>query len=198
MKFARIAPVSMMVVAMSVASFATRAQAQVKIATVNAARVFNEIQEKKALTDQMENDQKTLKAQDAEKQQHLKDLQAARDALKPDSPQYGDADKALLQAATEYEVWSRIQGATIQRNQKKQMLTLFNKITDAVAQVATQKGLDLVIAEQKPDMPENLDQITVDQLRLLINQRNVLFTSPTADISADVIAAMDAKFKSGK
>ena len=172
--------------------------AQIKIATVNAAKVFNEIQETKDLKSKMENDQKNLQAQDLEKKTKLKDLQSARDALKTDAPQYNDANKQLMQAAIDYEVWQRIQGADIQRLQKQQMLAIFNKITTSVAEVATQKGLDLVIAEQKPEVPDNLDQINVDQVRLLINQRNVLYSTPAVDVSNDVIASMDAKYKAGK
>jgi len=195
MKLARIAPVLALV---AVCSWGTQAFAQIKIATVNAAKVFNEIQETKDLKAKMENDQKTLQAQDLEKKTKLKDLQSARDALKPDAPQYNDANKQLMQAAVDYEVWQRIQGADIQRQQKTQMLAIFNKITTSVSEVATQKGLDLVIAEQRPEIPDNLDQINVDQVRLLINQRNVLYSTPNVDISNDVIASMDAKYKAGK
>ncbi|HEX3358230.1 MAG TPA: OmpH family outer membrane protein [Tepidisphaeraceae bacterium] len=195
MKLVRIAPMFAIV---AVCSWALPAMAQIKIATVNAARVFNEIQETKDLKTKMENDQKTLQAQDLDKKTKVKDLQSARDALKADSPQYAKANQDLMQAAVDYEVWQRVQGANIQRDQKQQMLNIFNKITSAVGDVAAQKGLDLVIAEQKPDIPENIDQVNVDQLRLLINQRNVLFSTPAVDISSDVIAAMDAKYKSGK
>lgn len=198
MKLARIAPVLMIVTALSLGLAPSQAKADIKLATVNAAKVFQEIQETKDLKAKMETDQKSLQDQDLAKKTHLKDLQSARDALKPDAPQYEDANKQLMQAAVEYEVWSRIQAANVQREQKQQMLNIFNKITATVAEVATQKGLDLVIAEQKPEIPDNLDSVSVDQLRLLINQRNVLFSSPTVDISADVIAAMDAKYKAGK
>ena len=194
MKLSRIAP---LITLIALCSWASQASAQ-KIATVNAAKVFNEIQETKDLKSKMENDQKNLQATDLQKKTQLKDLQSARDALKPEAPDYDKANQALMQAAFDYEVWQRIQGANIQRQQKEQMLKIFNKITTAVSQVATQKGLDLVVAEQRPEIPDNLDQINVDQVRLLINQRNVLFSTPNVDISTEVIAAMDAAYKAGK
>ncbi|MGH7175777.1 MAG: OmpH family outer membrane protein, partial [Tepidisphaeraceae bacterium] len=118
--------------------------------------------------------------------------------LKPDAAQYAQRNNELLQASIDLQVWQQINQAEVQREQKMQMLNIFNKITNAVAEVATQKGIDLVIAEQRPEFPENTEQINVDQLRLLINQRNVLFNAPQVDLSNDVIAAMDAKYKSGK
>jgi len=42
---------------------------------------------------------------------------------------------------------------------------------------------------------DNLDAINVDQLRLLINQRNVLFSAPAVDVTQDVIAQMDKAYK---
>jgi Skp family chaperone for outer membrane proteins len=195
MKLARIVPLLAIV---AVCSWSTQAFAQIKIATVNAAKVFNEIQETKDLKSKMENDQKTLQQQDLERKTKIKDLQSARDALKPDAPQYADANKAYVQAVIDYRVWGEMQGNEIQRVQKQQMLTIFNKITTTVGEVATQKSLDLVLAEQKPEVPDNIDQLNVDQVRAMINQRNVLYSTPAVDISNDVIAAMDAKYKAGK
>jgi Skp family chaperone for outer membrane proteins len=185
--------------AMMIAAAPARAQTgNVKIAIANPAKIFNDIQETKDLKAKMESERKTLEATELEKRQKLKDLQTQRDTLKPDSPQYGELNKQLVQASIDFEVWGRIQQAEIQRMQKQQMKSLFDRITAGVAQVATQRQLDLVIAEQRPEFPDNLDQLNVDQLRALINQRNVLFSSPVVDISSEVIAAMDAAYKAGK
>jgi len=169
-----------------------------KIATANAAKVFNEIQETKDLKAKMDNERKTIEAQDLEKKQHLKDLQATRDALKADAPGFDKANQDLMRDAIEYQTWAQITQANVQRNQKLQMVNLFNKITAAVAEVATQKGVDIVIAEQRPELPDSLDQLNVEQVRALINGRNILFATASVDLSNDVIASMDAKYKAGK
>ncbi|WP_428939093.1 OmpH family outer membrane protein [Fontivita pretiosa] len=169
-----------------------------KVAIANPARIFNEIQETKDLKAKMESDRKTLEATELEKRTQLRDLTAQRDALKPDSQAYAELNQRLLQASIEFEVWGRMQQAEVQRRQKQQMVALFNKITAAVAKVATQQGIDLVIAEQRPEIPDNLDPVDINVLRNLINQRNVLFNSPAVDLSDKVIAAMDADYKAGK
>jgi len=185
------------VFALAVACCAVPASAQ-KIATANATKIFQEIQEKKDLTAKMENERKTIEAQDLEKKQKMKDLQAAREAIKSDAPGYEKANQDLFQYAIEYQTWAQITQANVQRNQKLQMVNLFNKITSSVAEVATQKGVDLVIAERRPELPDNLDQFNVEQVRALINTRNILFSSASVDISNDVINSMDAKYKAGK
>jgi Skp family chaperone for outer membrane proteins len=175
------------------------AMAQAKVAIANTAKILNDIQETKDLNQKISNDLKTLDAERQTRQQKVTDAQAARDQLKPDVPQWADRNKEMLQLRIEFEIWAQMQQMNLQTQQKQQMRTLFNKITQSVSEIATQKGIDLVLAEQKVEIPENLEQINVDQLKAVIGQRNVLFVNSSAvDITNDVITAMDAKYKAGK
>lgn len=174
------------------------AQAQAKIAVANTARILNDLQETKDLNQKIQNDLRALETERQTREQKVKDLQAVRDALKPDAPQFNEKNKDFLQARIEYEIWIQLQRANLEREQKVQMRQLFNKIEQTVAEVATQKGIDVVFAEQRVDIPDNLDNINVDQLKAVIGQRNVLFHSVATDLTNDVITALDAKYKSGK
>jgi Skp family chaperone for outer membrane proteins len=78
--------------------------------------------------------------------------------------------------------------------QKEQLRTIFDKITAAVSEVASQKGFDLIVSDQRPPIPESLDQLDINQLRELINRRTVLYSAPKADISEDVIALLNARY----
>ena len=40
-----------------------------------------------------------------------------------------------------------------------------------------------------------MDQLNLDQLRTLINSRNVLYASDKIDISNDVLAVLDARYR---
>jgi Skp family chaperone for outer membrane proteins len=172
-------------------------QAPTKVAVANTARILNDLQQTKDLNQKIQNDLKALEAERAGREQKVKDLQAARDMVKPDAPQYQEANKQWLQARMEYEIWIQLQRANLEREQKMQMSALFRKIEQTVAEVATQKGIDIVIAEQRTEVPDNLDAINVDQLRAVIGQRNVLFHAPQTDITNDIITSMDAKYKAG-
>lgn len=170
-----------------------------KVAIANTARILNDIQETKDLNQKISNDLKALDAERQLRQQKVTDAQAARDQLKPDAPSWGEKNNEFLRLRIEFEIWAQMQQLNLQTQQKQQMKILFNKITQSVSEIATQKGIDLVLAEQKVEIPENLDQINVDQLKAVIGQRNVLFVNSSAvDITNDVITAMDAKYKSGK
>lgn len=166
-----------------------------KVAIVNPARAFNEAQETRDLRAKLENDRKQLEDQERQKRQRIQELQNARDQLRPDAPQYAERNRELQQAAVEFEVWGRMVQQDVQRNQKLQMKQLFDKIANATAEVAKAKGVDLVVTQFNPETPENLDQINADQLRALLNSRNVLYFNEAADLTDEVIAALDAAYK---
>ena len=175
------------------------ALADAKIAVANAGKIFKEIKEKKDWEQKMTQDQKTLQDTAFQKQQKVKALTDQRDNLRTDSPQYADKDKELQTAKIDYAGWAQIQEAEQQRTNKMQTKALFDKIVNAVAEVATSKGIDLVIADQNPEMPEDfMDKANLEQLRAFLGQRNVLYSSPQVDITQDVITSMDAKYASGK
>jgi Skp family chaperone for outer membrane proteins len=175
------------------------ALADVKIAVANAGKVFSEIKEKKDWEQKMQQDQKSLQDELFTRQQKVKSLTEQRDNLRTDSPQYADKDKELQGAKIELEVWAQEEQAEQLRINKIQTKNLFDKIVNAVAEVATQKGIDLVLADQKPEVPDNfMDQANLQQVRELLSSRNVLYSSPSVDITQDVIADLDAKYSAGK
>lgn len=196
MRTLRLAPLAAIAL-IAIAFTGSIASAQ-KIALANPAKIFQELKETADLRKAMEAKEQQVKNTQFEKQQKIKDLQARRDQLKPDSSGYAEANRDLMQAAVDYEVWGKMTQVEVQNEQKRQLLGIFNRITNAVSEVATAKGIDLVVTDQRPEIPENLDAVNVDQLRGLINSRNVLFFKPQIDISADVVAALNAKYEKGQ
>ena len=176
---------------------AVHAQEATRIGVVNPARIFQEMQETKDLRQKIETEGKQREAEFQSRQNKVKDLLAARDLLKHDSPQYAQADQEFMKAAIDFDTWQKITQATVQGQQKQQMKALFDKIVTATSEVAQQKGIDLVLADQRPDLPENLAQVNVDQLRALLNTRNIVYMGPKVDLNPDVIAALDAKYRAG-
>lgn len=199
MRFARLtAGVASLALTLLVIAPASAQTSISKVAIANPAKIFNALQETNDLKAKLENERKTIEATDLEKRTKIRDLQAQRDALKPDSPQYAERNEELLKASIDYEVWKQLTNAHMQRNQKLQIKSLYDKITNSIAEVGTQRGVDLVIAEQRPEIPADLDQINIQQLQLLIAQRNIMFNTALVDLSDAVVAAMDAKYKAGK
>ena len=111
-----------------------------KTAVANAGKVFSDIREKKDWEAKMATDAKTIQDTAFQKQQKIKSLTDQRDNLRPDSPQYGDKNKELQAAKIDLEVWAQIQQGDMQRQNKQQTKMLFDKIVNAVAEVATVQG----------------------------------------------------------
>lgn len=168
-----------------------------RVAVANPAKIFNDMQELKDLRAKMESDKKLLEGIDSEKRQKLRSLEEARNALKPETPQYKEKNEELLKAAIEFETWGRLNQANFQREQKMQLKIMYQKIEDAIGEIAKQKGFDLVIVDQRAELPDELDKLNMDQLRTIINSRTVLFSDPKNDISSDVLALLDQRYRGG-
>lgn len=193
-------PFAAALAALLLAAAAVPAAAQQKttrVAVVDPTRVFNEMQETKDLRAQLESERQRLAATSKEKEQEIQNLQNQRKAARPDSPQIEELNKQIMQKAVDYEVWGKYAKMDAERVQKRQMRTLFGKIEAAAGDVAKQQGIDLVITDQSPDLPESLEGITIEQLRGVLNSRHVLYASDAADITSAVIALLDARYKSG-
>jgi Skp family chaperone for outer membrane proteins len=172
--------------------------AAVKIAIADPVRIFSQLQETKDLTDKLESDRKTLEATILKRKAEINDLQNSRDAFKPDSPQWARSNEELLAKRIEYQNWAQLTEATRQQQQKFQIRSLYEKITQAVQKVAVQRGIDLVLADVREQLPPSLDQITIEQMTAALRQRNILYSATQIDISDQVIAMMDADYKSKK
>jgi Skp family chaperone for outer membrane proteins len=155
------------------------------------------MQETKDLRGSMEGERQRLAATAKEKETEISNLQAQRKSTRPDSPQFEDLNKQIMQKAMEYEVWSKYAKMDAERVQKKQMRSLFAKIEAATSEVAKQQNIDIVITDQSPDLPDTLEGVTIEQLRGVLNSKRVLYSSDAANISNAVIASLDAKYKAG-
>lgn len=170
------------------------AQDAVKIATVNPAKVFNEMQETKDLKQAMEAQRKGIEDEAKRRAAEVEEAKKQRDLFNPGTAEFQAKSTDLLKKAIEFQTWQELTKAGLARDQKLQMASLFGKIEAAAKEVAEAKKIDLVLVQNAADLPD-IEQINVDQLRALINQRSVMYSNGKADITADVIAAVDAKYK---
>jgi Skp family chaperone for outer membrane proteins len=174
------------------------AQDSPRIAIVNPAKVFNEMQETKDLKQAMESNGQAIKAEGQKRQADVEEAKKKRSLFNEGTEDFNKASKELIEKAIALQTWQELIKQDLARQQKNQMSNLFKKIEEATKEVATAKKLDIVIVEQKIDLPSDpgtMDQINVDQLRSLINQRTVMYNNGKYDITSEVLAAVDAKYR---
>lgn len=176
------------------------AAGSIKIAVANTGKIFAEMKETVDLKEQLEDRRKQLAADETDKRNKIKEMEDNIKNLNTDNPQYKKALQDLDNEMANFEAWGKVVRLEAERDQKQTMLMLFNKIQVAVGQIAQQDGIDLVIADQGSDIPST-ENLTFDQLRALINEKDVLFSSKKVDISDEVVTLLDAQYakqKAGK
>jgi len=168
-----------------------------RIAIANTARIFSEMQETKDLKAKLEGKRKDIETEEGDRRAKINAMQAGLKEIAPDNPQYAASQNALDQAMADFESWGKLVQLQAEREQKNTMIMLFNQIQAAVTQIARQDGIDIVLADQGPDLT-NTEGMSFDQLRAVINQKQVLFTSKKADISDEVLTLLDAEYAKNK
>lgn len=127
----------------------------------------------------------------AELEKLSNEIEVAKAALKTRKVGAGDywnlrKDLALKQSSLEAkkELYQQ------QLVQKDQQWTeqLYKQIIDVVAQVAKQKGVDIVLAKDEPDLPAAASSI---EFMLAIRTHKLLYAADDLDITKEVLALLD-------
>lgn len=168
-----------------------------RIAVANLARIFGQMRETKDIKDQLEAKNNDFKAQQEKKSAAIKDIREDLRNLKPDTPPYDARVKDLDNALADLETWGKVTQVEADRDQKKMMKKLFEKIEAAVAEVAKQQGYDLVLADQSGDFPL-LEKNNLESIRGYINQQSLLYADKRLDITDAVLTQLDADYAKEK
>src|SRR5947208_1493912 len=78
-----------------------------KIGVANTGKVFTEMQETKDLQSSLQNQTRTLKAENEKRRAEIDNLAADLQTFKPDSPQGMQAGADLLKKRIEYQNWAQ-------------------------------------------------------------------------------------------
>jgi len=169
----------------------------IRVAVANPARVFNEMQETKTLQAKMQEEEKRFTAEKGDREKQIEQLKTSRQNLNPNHPQYEELSNQFLKATVEYKVWLESRRLIAEQTQKRQMKMLFEKIQVAIAEVARERQVDVVIADNKDPLPNDatLEQVDIRALRSAILQKEVLFAGDRADLTDAVLALLDARYK---
>jgi Skp family chaperone for outer membrane proteins len=175
---------------------AAPALAQSKVAVVNPTKILNGLAETKNINNALSTEQGAFTAEGQKKQQAIKDLEAQRDQVKPESPQYVKLTQDLNNERAKLQVWAQTSMQDRQRRFIQTAKELNEKISAAIAEVAQKKGFDLVMADQRPEVPpDQLEKMQAQQILAVMFGRNIMYAADSTDITQEVIATLDAKYK---
>ena len=168
---------------------------QLAVGVVNTTRVLRTMQETKKLDADFRGQNTALAQQQRQKEVEIEELQKHRDGnLKPGSQQWNDETESIDKKRAELEVWKRMSTVQLERSYKISLKGIYDHIAAASEQVATQQHLDLVIADQSPEIGPDLEAADVRALQAALAARAVLFSNKRADITEDVLTVVEANF----
>jgi Skp family chaperone for outer membrane proteins len=165
-----------------------------KIAICNPLKIATQVQEYKDMVEKVKADSTNLESQLDQRKEKIKSMSDELKLLLPDSPQYAEKNNDLIQYQIETEVWTKMQQIDQTRKQKTNTKALFDKIQAAISQIAKDRGFNLVLADHSADIPDDLDNITPEQLNNLLIERTVLYEDSRLDITQDVVIALDKAY----
>ncbi|HSU68848.1 MAG TPA: OmpH family outer membrane protein [Tepidisphaeraceae bacterium] len=172
-----------------------QADHQLAIGVVNTTRVLRNMDEAKRLEADFRAQQQSLQAQQQQKEQEIGNLEKHRESgAKPGSDQWNDETNTIDTKRADLEVWRNVQNVQLERQYKRSIAKMYDHIAAAAAEVARQQNLDLIIADQAPEIGPDLDKATVAQLSAALAARAVLFSNKKADITEDVLTVVQKNF----
>jgi Skp family chaperone for outer membrane proteins len=198
----RLALIGLLAGLVAASGFASSAHAQAagpKIAVINLRQVYTTIQETQDSQHQLRGMQDALDLKVKRDQDDLKDMQAQIEAkYKPGTDQHEQAMADFDAKSLQFQQDEQSQKVKMVRSQAKQMFQAYGEISKVVADMAKAKGIDVVLVTVGQDLPTNaMDIANPETLGNLIFGRNVVYVADKIDISADVIAKLDADYKAG-
>lgn len=181
-------------VGMILPSATLKAQEAVKVGVCNPAKVFESMDERKVIEDKMKSERDKATGEVQRRKTEVEDLGRQRNELRPESAIYQEKTNQMMEKAVQFEVWLKLKEAEMARTEKEQIKALYEKIRDSCKEVATEKKLDLILAERKPELPANMEKLTADQVRQIISANDVLYANERADITQEVIMRINKKY----
>ncbi len=163
-----------------------------RAATVDVVRVFNEYEKQKDLAEEFKAEQDKLDAENQQRRAKIDALQATVDRMQPSDPLYADRARELFQMQVEYKNWYELKRAAIGREMAMWTARMYREILTAIGTTAERDGFDMVFYRDEFE-PAGLDPQVI---REQIQDRKVLYASPGVDITSDLLARMNASYRS--
>ena len=133
-----------------------------------------------------------LQAELERKQGEVKAGQNQLDALGPETAAWEAKRREVLEMAAGVQAWEQIAKQIEGSEQAREFLTLYEKADAAIAAVAAERGLDVVLAASElPDMGQ-LARADRNQITAILQNRKVLFHSPQVDVTQAALIRLNA------
>jgi Skp family chaperone for outer membrane proteins len=161
--------------------------APAKVAVVDVTKVLQESKKHKAWQEKMSGQETQMKAEFQKDKKALESIQANMDVLKPGTVDYVNTMREFLDKKALLEAKDKFYQEKVNLEMLQWTESLYVQMLDVVKQIAEQKGLDVVIAQEQLDLPSS----SLRDFMLNIRTKKVLYHTEQMDITEEVLASLD-------
>ena len=160
------------------------------LGVIDVPRVLQDSALGKELQARGQGRQAELQAQLAQLQQQIQDEQSALAQLREGSEPYEAKAQEIRELLAMARVRQELAQDDIARLTRDSIIEVYELMERAVAEVARERGLDVVVRTAGGDRPEDLRSVNPQQLGPLLNAQNVIYHSAGVDVTGEVVAKM--------
>ena len=132
---------------------------------------------------------------DALRQKIERTKRSLQEEFKPGTDEFRERMKQLAMQEAELHWFREMEGQKIEQGLAGSLRSIYNDIQAVVAEVARERGIDLVLAaDQLPKEPP----ATTTQARQQVVLQNVLFWHPRVELTDEVVTRLNMKYKAQK
>jgi Skp family chaperone for outer membrane proteins len=183
-----------------VAGTPASARAEFKAGIVDTVFVVNEYARTKDANEDLKTEMDVLRAVAEPKFNRVKELQLRRDGFNRSSEEWKTANEVFVKAQVDYQAWFLPEQAKIEWKHRDVLLDMYRQLSIVAAKIAKDKGLDMVFTKAFL-MPPQIDVIEaqgLDDLKQRIINQRILFPTNIADLTQEVLTALNAEYKPKK
>jgi Skp family chaperone for outer membrane proteins len=161
-----------------------------RAATVDVIKIFNDFQQTKDLNDELSKRGDALKKEIADKRKILENKKTELEAFKQDSPDYMKRFNDLMKQDIEFTTWGQYMQAQVEAEHRVWLKRTYQQIIDAAKQIATERGIDMVMYTDVPA----IEGESLDAMRENIRRRKIIWSNTQADITEPVLQRLNRDY----
>lgn len=159
-----------------------------KIGVVSVLNILRDCKRNEKYRGKIAAEQDKLEVEFRELEADIRADEAGLKTLKPNTDDYLDRAKALMQKQAGFQAQQEFYKRRIELKYQQWVEKLYKDILSQVKKVARQKGLDIVIEQTEPELPV----AGYTALMTIMSTHKVLYSQGCVNITAEVLALVDA------
>ncbi|MHC4982909.1 MAG: OmpH/Skp family outer membrane protein [Planctomycetota bacterium] len=162
-----------------------------RIGVCDIGEIFEQCQQASDLNEELRSRREALRVEDAKRTEAAQDLSLELKALKPGSQQYASQLAELQKMQIEQKNWREFEELRLRRWHLTMTKDLYGKVVQATADVAKARGIQIVLDQDHKALSDKDLGTALAQ----ISQRKVLYSDPSVDLTAKVLARMNEGYR---